>query len=112
MTTAARTSGKCYTNLPRIDPSPFNGPANPLPSPCTSLALAPVRSVIVDVDVDVELLIVAGFRTGSSKGRLIMDLSDSERLKRDEVYEWNWRRTCGRNGGRAGRRRVEVDDGR
>ena len=79
----------CYTNLPRIDPSPFIGPANPFPVFCIPFCSSPSTPVaFFDIVVVVEA-VRAGFRTGSSNGKLIIERSDSDKLKIDEVYERN-----------------------
>jgi hypothetical protein len=80
--------------------SPFIGPARPLPclssrpvfpSASTPSAEVPVISLLtlLVVVVRADPARDEGFLTGSSKGRLIIDRSESERLKSDEVYERN-----------------------
>lgn len=96
-----------YTNLPRIVDSPFIGPAIPLPClsnkpvfPIASTSTSPVPVIGLFLLLLLLLLMVLSavvpivrtgpdLRTGSSKGRLIIDRSDSERLNKDEVYERN-----------------------
>lgn len=87
-----------------MEDSPFIGPAIPLPclsnkpvlsiaststSPVPVIGLFPLLLLMVLSEVVPIVRNDPDLRTGSSKGRLIIERSDSERLNRDEVYERN-----------------------
>jgi hypothetical protein len=63
----------CQTNLPRIDPSPLSGPFDRL------------FSTVLIFDDGSLPIVSTGFLSGCSNGRPILDRSDADKLKMDEV---------------------------